>query len=262
VIIRESHLDTNATTQSIRTKLSNLDIYINTINSDITKFNGYVKGLILSLKARGQRTEDLLKNLFKGYLAASDKVFVKYIASKMEKYEEGKDIDPDQLRQLADNKYRLMKKKQTWEAPSEEKEKILALQAEVSLLKKRDGKSKATNPSRKKTGNERQNRNNQGNKKNRFKGRKQKAAQAKPEGMSSKPKKELLKKLREWNELKWWWCGAETGGKCEPAQWRAHRPSERRGLMRKQLHTHANQGNENKTESRRSLRSRRPYHQL
>lgn len=32
VIIRESHLDTNATTQSIRTKLSNLDIYINTIN--------------------------------------------------------------------------------------------------------------------------------------------------------------------------------------------------------------------------------------
>ena len=29
VIIRESHLDTNATTQSIRTKLSNLDSYIN-----------------------------------------------------------------------------------------------------------------------------------------------------------------------------------------------------------------------------------------
>lgn len=40
VIIRESHLDTNATTQSIRTKLSNLDGYINTINNDVSNFNG------------------------------------------------------------------------------------------------------------------------------------------------------------------------------------------------------------------------------
>ena len=34
MIIRESNLDTNATTQSIRTKLSNLDLYIQTINCD------------------------------------------------------------------------------------------------------------------------------------------------------------------------------------------------------------------------------------
>jgi hypothetical protein len=47
-------------------------------------FVSSVKGLILSLKARGQRTENLLANLFKGYLARSDKVFVKYIASKIE----------------------------------------------------------------------------------------------------------------------------------------------------------------------------------
>ncbi len=46
VIIRESHLDTNATTIQIRTKLSSLDTYITTIDSDIGRFNQYVKLLV------------------------------------------------------------------------------------------------------------------------------------------------------------------------------------------------------------------------
>jgi hypothetical protein len=37
VIIRESHIDTNATTSNIRTKLSSLDTYIHTIGQDIAK---------------------------------------------------------------------------------------------------------------------------------------------------------------------------------------------------------------------------------
>ena len=76
VIIRESHLNMNATTQSIRMKLGNLDDYIIKIDSDITKFNSYAKLLVNSLEARGERTKDLLTQLFKGYLAASDRVFV------------------------------------------------------------------------------------------------------------------------------------------------------------------------------------------
>eukprot|EP00978_Attheya_sp_CCMP212_P004226 scaffold9244_cov59-Attheya_sp.AAC.1 len=101
VMIRESHLDTNATTSSIRTKLSELNIYLPTIGSDITKFNQYVKLLLVALHSRGKKTEDLLTNLFKGYLAASDKVFVKYILRKQEEYEEGTagvSIKPDTLR--------------------------------------------------------------------------------------------------------------------------------------------------------------------
>jgi hypothetical protein len=81
VIIRESHLDTNATVASIRTKLSDLDTYIlSSIGSNITHFNCYVRLLIDSLAARGHTTQDLLTNLFKGYQAASGKVFVDYIA--------------------------------------------------------------------------------------------------------------------------------------------------------------------------------------
>jgi hypothetical protein len=82
IIIRESHLDTNATTSSIRTKLSRLDTYIVTIASNLTKFNGYVRFLIDSLAARGETSNDLLTNLFKGYAAATDKVFVECIGRK------------------------------------------------------------------------------------------------------------------------------------------------------------------------------------
>ena len=220
VIIRESHLDTNATTQSIRTKLSNLDLFIQTINCVITKFNGYVKGLIMSLSARGQRTEDLLSNLFKGYLAASDKTFIKYISHKMEKYEEGEDVDPDKLMQLADNKFRLLKEKGTWNAPSEEEEKILALQAEVQLLKKsRPRNQKVDNKRERKSKKPKEGTNRNHN--------------VKPEWMQSKPDREDIKKPREWKGRKWWWCGAETEGKCSPAQWRAHHPKECRGTMHK-----------------------------
>jgi hypothetical protein len=76
IIIHKSHLDTNATTSSIRTKLSRLDTYIVTITTNITKFNGYVRFLIDLLAARGETSNDLLTNLFKGYSAATDKVFV------------------------------------------------------------------------------------------------------------------------------------------------------------------------------------------
>ena len=123
VIIRESHLDTNATTQSIQTKLSNLDRYIVTIGNDITKFNGYVKGLVQSLTARGERTEDLLSNLFKGYQAVSDRNFIKYVNNKQEKYEEGKRYTPDQLMQLADNKFRLLKEKESGILPRNRKKR-------------------------------------------------------------------------------------------------------------------------------------------
>ncbi|KAI2494628.1 hypothetical protein MHU86_19906 [Fragilaria crotonensis] len=90
IIIRESHLDTNATTNQIRTKLSNLDSYILTVDSDIGKFNQYVKLLLQSLTARNQKTSDLLINLFKGYGAVSDEVFRAWLMRKQDDHEEGK----------------------------------------------------------------------------------------------------------------------------------------------------------------------------
>jgi hypothetical protein len=113
-----------------------------TIGSDITKFNGYARLLIDSLAARGESSNDLLTNLFKGYEAATDKIFVDYICRKKERYKEGEDVTADALMEQANRKYKLIKENVTWNAPSEQEEKILALMPEVKSLnnfKKKEG---------------------------------------------------------------------------------------------------------------------------
>ena len=86
IIVRESHLDTNATTGSIREKLSILDTYLPQVDCDVTKFNQYVKLMVENLWSRGEMTQDLLSNLFKEYGAYSDRAFVAYIDKKQELY--------------------------------------------------------------------------------------------------------------------------------------------------------------------------------
>ena len=127
VIIRESHLDSNATTMVIRRQLSSLDTYINTIWCDITKFNAYIQNLLEGLASRGETTNDLLSNLFKGYQAASDHTSVKYINRKQEEYDDGWLLTRLDLMDLADKKYNNLKLNDAWNAPSEQEEKILAL---------------------------------------------------------------------------------------------------------------------------------------
>lgn len=136
VVVRESHIDTNATTRIIREELTKLDSYMVSIDSDILKFNEHVKDLLKKLKARGAITHDLLANLFKAYKATSDKEFVKYINQKKNDYDEGNSISPIKLMLLAANKYKTMKQDEEWNAPSVEQEQIIALRAQVDKLKK------------------------------------------------------------------------------------------------------------------------------
>lgn len=214
VIIRESHLDTNATTQSIRMKLSNLDDHMLKISSNVTQFNGYVKLLVRSLQARGQRSEALLTHLFKGYLAASDKNFVKYINEKKDRYEEGEEMHADKLMQLADNKYRLLKERDEWDAPSAEEEKIMALQAAVDNLtrrKKKRPESETRERDTKKPANKKWKQNPQ-----------------KPSWMNQRPPEDELRKPRKWNGNEWWYCHPDTGGKCN-GQYRRHKPADCEG---------------------------------
>ena len=77
VLIRESHLDSNTTSTMIRTKLSNLDDYLDEVNNDIGEFNHYVQIFIDSLSARDETTNNLMTNLFKAYAACSDATFVR-----------------------------------------------------------------------------------------------------------------------------------------------------------------------------------------
>lgn len=118
VIIRERHINTNATESSIRTKLSSLDVYMAQIDHDIPKFNPYAKHQLQALATRGATTNDILRNLFKGYLACMDQIFHIYIEKKQEVYEEGTNIAANELILWAKNKYDNIKHENLWNALS------------------------------------------------------------------------------------------------------------------------------------------------
>ena len=249
VIIRESHLDTNATTQSIRMKLSNLDNHMLKISSNITQFNGYVKLLVRSLQARGQKTEALLSHLFKGYLAASDKSFNKYINDKKDRYEEGEEISADKLMQLADNKYRLLKEREEWDAPSAEEEKIMALQAAVENLTK--NKRKRREYADEENGSSRSTKKQSG----RAKGKKQNPP--KPSWIFRRPPEDELLKPRKWNGNDWWYCHQDTGGRCD-GQYRRHKPKDCEGKAFRgcfgNTKTNSNKKSENPEDAEKKLK--------
>ena len=215
IIVRESHLDTNATTNQIRTKLSNLDSYILTVDSDIGKFNQYVKLLVQSLTARNQKTSDLLINLFKGYGAVSDEVFRAWLMRKQDDHEEGEELTPDELMIAAKNKFDTMVEKGTWNAPTAE-EKIVALEAKFNSTMKSLNKKVTFDNSKKQVA----------------KKGADKPSSKKKEGdhpKKWKAPKQGDKKEVEFKGHTWYWCGKDTGGKCE--KWRAHKPKESKGLV-------------------------------
>ena len=181
------------------------------MGQNITKFNAYVQLQISALETRGELTHDLLANLFKGYANCSDKTFVKYIAGKEEKYEEGEDIDAQKLMLLADTKYKTLVEKGTWDAPSAEEEKIIALQAKYEALKRKvdSGNKEDKSKSSKKSG---------------------KQTPKKPDWMFKEPDPDKLREPRNWNGKPWYWCSHKTGGKCSPGAYRWHKPSECRGV--------------------------------
>ena len=218
VLMRECHLDTNATSGGIGEKLSSLDEYLPKVGYDVLKFNMYVKNLVIQLKARGESSNDLLTNLFKGYLAATDKSFVAYIDKKLELYEEGSDISPDQLMLWARQKYDLLREKGTWNAPTEEEEKIIALEAQVKKMEKQiKEKSKEKSQSSNRRGsNDRRATSSQ-------------ARKEKPEWFTKEPEDPTKKVM--WNNKEWNWCGKATGGKCE--SFVRHPPKQCKGIKKR-----------------------------
>ncbi len=198
LIIREIHVDSNASTTSIRTKLSTLNEYMAKSGSDITKFYQYVLLLLSALSTRSERIEDLLVNLFKGYGAALDKRFVSYIARRKERYDEGEDLCYDALMNLANEKFKSMKDEGTWNSPSEEEERMLALEAKLQAKMNKLGKVPPPSKNEKPITGER-----------------------KPKSLESPPLEAVKDKPVYWKKKSWYWCQESTGGKCN-GKWRCH----------------------------------------
>jgi hypothetical protein len=105
------------------------------LDSNVVKFNVYVKAQVNTLAKRGQTTNNLLINLFKGHEKANDVEFQDLICRKVNDYKEGRDVSISNLIIDTDMKHRARKLYNKWSAPTKEQEQILALTARVEQLK-------------------------------------------------------------------------------------------------------------------------------
>jgi hypothetical protein len=110
-------------------------------------FNQYVRRQLQTLTARGETTQDLVNNLFKGYLKTNSAKFQGFIERKKEMYQEGAvDYTPESLMLAAENHFNALKLEQMWEpkaataSTGDDPNTILALQARIKGLE--DGRRK------------------------------------------------------------------------------------------------------------------------
>jgi hypothetical protein len=138
VIIRESRGDTNHRKLVLRQQLSSLDVKLESLGWSITKLHTHVKDTVEDLTALGETTQDLLANLFKAYAKVPDDEFVLYVYTKRQLYDEGTNYTPEQIMTFAGDKYKQRVEDKTWIAPSKDQEKIVALEAAVAKLTKKN----------------------------------------------------------------------------------------------------------------------------
>ena len=150
IMISRITIDSRSTVTYIRSMLSDLDKHMVRFDCDVTQFNDFVKTQIDALQARGETSNDIMVNLFKGYKAITDSQFKQYIAQKINEYDEGSNITKERLMNLAENKYKTLVRAGEWKAPDEDQKEVLALRAQIQELKSQKGNRRKVKPDWKK----------------------------------------------------------------------------------------------------------------
>lgn len=148
IIVREAFIDTQATTRILREHLSSLPSRLEDLKGDIDQLNAFIKVTQDQLSARGETTNDLLSNLFKGYLSSRDVTFRRYMEKKQEDYDDGTAFTIDGLMNQASNKFKSLVQSGKWMAPTDEQAKIIALEAKLSKMNKKPATSASSSGNR------------------------------------------------------------------------------------------------------------------
>lgn len=231
VIVREAYVDSVATTNTVKESLTSLDQWLKDNGTDITKFNNYVLQQLAILRSRGERSQDITINLFKAYLSVKDKDFTTYIRQLRDKHEDGTQHQTrDTLMQFADKFYKTAITRKEWEKQSSQEKQVLALQTRINKLSKQNESTPSNRKGKKGKNNNGGNAANSNG--NAADSQQQKAE--KPNWLKNhvKPANAKLTDPKTWNNITWHFCSPETGGKCT-GQWRTHKPSECKGLAKK-----------------------------
>jgi hypothetical protein len=218
IVIRESHIDSNAQILALKRSLNQLGLYMVEVKNDITAFNNHVRSQSDALMARGVRAPDLLSQLFDGYKECKDETFCRYIQTKLDKYEEGQsNMTSQKLMLMAETKFKTLVASSKWEAPTEQDTQLLALTAELKQTNERFNKYKQGKKTRWHPQDQDEETNKPGDDHGLEKGWKTK-----------QPAKALLNKSVKALGREWYWCSKDTGGKCDGV-FRCHKPSECHG---------------------------------
>ena len=219
IIMRLATIDTVATTQVLRDNLNNLGVFAATVNGDINKINGEFDQNYTQLLARGANVDDPIGLLFEAYHVVPCYNFKTYIRRHYDDYLDSKliNLTHGDLMTSALRKYDWLRQKGQWGAKSPDDEKIVAMAAQIDLLKgnlKADKNLEDTLNGDKKTRNK--------------KNKSDKTKQKEDEAWKKIPPKDGDKKSKEIGKYTFHWCEHHMA-------WCMHLPSEcRLGHQRKE----------------------------
>jgi hypothetical protein len=129
-------IDSVATTKTLRSNLRELPTYCSTIKGDIELLHSYFHSNYTQIITCGATVHDLINILFSTYMVVPCSNFRSYIKRKQNAYTDGTlTLTHEELIMLANNKFNLMKQEGTWGAKSPDKDKIVAMQAELTALR-------------------------------------------------------------------------------------------------------------------------------
>jgi hypothetical protein len=134
LLMNKAIIGTRATSTTLLSNLMNLDDYMSTCNCNIELFNQHAKIYYEGLKAHGD-VPSFIVYLFKGYKAAADDTFRKYIQSQRGSYDQGESMDQYTLMTRALHNFKTMLEDNEWCAILPQEEHIIALSAQLKQLK-------------------------------------------------------------------------------------------------------------------------------
>ncbi len=129
-------IDSVATTKTLRSNLRELPTYCSTIKGDIELLHSYFDSNYTQIITCGATVENPVDILFSAYMVVPCNNFRSYIKRKQDAYTDGTlTLMHKELIMLATNKFNLLKQEGTWGAKSPDKDKIMAMQAELTALR-------------------------------------------------------------------------------------------------------------------------------
>jgi hypothetical protein len=137
IIMRLATINSIATTHTLRDNLQNLGVFAVMVKGNIDKVNAEFDMSYSQLLAQGATLDDPIGILFEAYLLVPCYNFTKYIGTKHDNYLNGKliDLTHEAMMSMAKCKFDFLKMKGRWGAKSPDNKKIVAMSAEIKVLK-------------------------------------------------------------------------------------------------------------------------------